>query len=344
MGYSLAEISARFGGEILGDAATRIEGVGTLQNANADEITFLANSKYRELLAETRAAAVIVGEDARESTLLPRIVAANPYAYFAKLAQLLRPKQDLVPGVHPSALVEASAVVAASAHIGPFAYVGAEAKIGENAAIGPHCSIGARVQIGADSLIYSNVAIYADCILGARAVVHSGAVIGADGFGIAFEGEHWIKIPQTGRVVIGDDVEIGANTTIDRGAIDDTVLEDGVKLDNQIQIGHNVRVGAHTAIAGCVGVAGSAQIGRYCRIGGAAGVVGHISICDNVTVSAFTLVTKSIARPGSYSGALPQLPHRDWLAQMAQLRRLHELAQHVRQLEQRLAELERGKT
>jgi UDP-3-O-[3-hydroxymyristoyl] glucosamine N-acyltransferase len=339
MSYTLTEIARRLGGEVRGDAATQVDSVGTLASARANQIAFLTNGRYREQLAGTKAGAVVLGPQECDSTALPRIVAADPYVYFAKLAQLLRPSAGFAPGIHPTAVVEASALIADSAHVAAHAYIGHNCVLAERVAVGSHCSVGADVRIGANSTLYPNVVIYAGCVLGARAIVHSGVVIGADGFGIAFEQGRWIKIPQTGRVVIGDDVEIGANTTIDRGAIDDTVIEDGVKLDNQIQIGHNVRVGAHTAIAGCVGIAGSVKIGRDCRIGGAAGIVGHLSICDGVTISAFTLVTKSITQPGTYSGH-PQLPHREWLAQTVQLRRLDELASRIRQLEAQLAALE----
>jgi UDP-3-O-[3-hydroxymyristoyl] glucosamine N-acyltransferase len=330
---SLKEIAAQLGGEVLGEASTRIRTVAALDSAKAGEITFLANSKYRGRLAHTRASAVILAPADRDATSLPRIVAEDPYLYFARLASLMRPQDTPAAGIHASAVVEPTALVDPSAHVGALAYISADAKVGPEAVIGSGCHLGARAAVGHASRLHANVTLYHDCAIGARCIVHSGAVIGADGFGIVRDKDGWTKIPQSGRVVIGDDVEIGANTTIDRGALDDTVIEDGVKLDNQIQIGHNVRIGAHTAIAGCVGIAGSTKIGRYCRIGGAAGIVGHIEICDEVTISAFTLVTKSITEPGTYTSGLPLMPHDRWLAAAARVRKLDELARRVRDLE-----------
>ncbi|MDQ3261179.1 MAG: UDP-3-O-(3-hydroxymyristoyl)glucosamine N-acyltransferase [Pseudomonadota bacterium] len=333
MALTLSEIASRLGGEVLGDGATMVTGIGTLERATADEIAFLANPVYRPQLNSTRAGAVIVGPADRDLTPVPRILAVNPYAYFARVAALFAPALRRVPGCHPTAIVEADATIAASAQIGPLAYIGRGAKVGERAVIHPQVQIGANTRIGADSIIYANSVIYHNCEIGERVIIHSGAVIGADGFGFAFDADHWLKVPQVGRVVIGSDVEVGANTTIDRGAIDDTVIESGVKLDNQIQIGHNVRVGAHTAIAGCAAVAGSASIGRHCRIGGGAGIVGHVDICDGVTVTAQTLVTKSITQPGTYSGGLPHMGNRDWLTTTAHLRRLDKLLERVEALE-----------
>jgi UDP-3-O-[3-hydroxymyristoyl] glucosamine N-acyltransferase len=261
--------------------------------------------------------------DARELTTLPRIVTADPYVYFARVAQLFSPPEASPAGVHPAAVV--APAVPASASIGPGTTIDAGARIGEN------------VVIGDGSRLYANVSIYHACVIGRNCIVHSGAVIGADGFGFARERDgRWIKIPQTGRVVIGDDVEVGANTTIDRGALDDTVIGNGVKLDNQIQIAHNVRIGDHTAIAGCVGIAGSTTIGARCMIGGQAGIIGHLSITDDVVVSAGTLVTKSIRRPGVYTGNLPVQTHPDWVKNFAHLRHLDDMAARIRALEQGL--------
>ncbi len=331
--YSLREIRERFGGEIAGDPAIEVREVATLETAAPSAIAFFANERYLPQLKTTRAGAVILGAAARDATRLPRIVCANPYAYFARVSGLLNPAPAARPGVHASAVVDSSAAVAVDAEIGPCAVVERGALIGAGCVIGAGCFIGAGAAIGAGSRLYPNVTVYHDCVIGQRVLLHSGVVIGADGFGIAMDEGRWVKVPQVGRVVIGDDVEIGANTTVDRGALDDTVIEEGVKLDNQIQIGHNVRIGAHTAIAACAGVAGSAKIGRYCRIGGASGIAGHITIADHVEISTYTLVTKSIRDPGTYTGAYVFEPHKEWRRNAVQLRHLAELADRVRALE-----------
>ena len=343
MALTLSEIASRLGGEVLGDAATIVTGIGTLERAKPDEIAFLANPVYRQQLNSTRAAAVIVSPADRDLTDLPRILATNPYAYFARAAALFAPAHRPNPGRHPTAIVDASAEIAPSAEIGPLAYIGPGAKVGERVVVHPQVHVGAKTQIGADSIVYANSVIYHHCEIGERAIIHSGAVIGADGFGFAFDADHWVKVPQVGRVIIGSDVEVGANTTIDRGAIEDTVIECGAKLDNQIQIGHNVRVGAHTVIAGCTGIAGSTSIGRHCRIGGGVGIVGHLNICDGVTVTAHTLVTKSITQPGTYSGGLPHSGNREWLRTTGHLRRLDKLLQRVQTLEQEVKDI-KGRT
>jgi UDP-3-O-[3-hydroxymyristoyl] glucosamine N-acyltransferase len=234
-------------------------------------------------------------------------------------------------------VIEPGASVSASAAVGAGAYVGKDARLGERVVLGPGCHVGDGVEIGDDSRLHALVSVYAGCSIGRRAIIHSGAVIGADGFGMARDGERWTKIPQVGRVVIGDDVEIGANTTIDRGALEDTVIEDGVKLDNQIQIGHNVRIGAHTAMAACVGVAGSARIGRHCTVGGAGMILGHLEIADHVNISAGTLVAKSIVKPGTYTGIFPISEKKEWARTAAHLRKLNALAEKVRELEKRTA-------
>ena len=338
-GFTLGEIVARFGGELVGDGSLRILQVSTLEQAGGDQITFLANPKYRKQLHTTRAAAVILHRTTAVDCQRPHIVCDNPYAYFARVAQLLNPARRPEAGVHPSAVVIAS--IPDSIHVGANAFIDAEVKIGAGVTVGPGCVIGRGARIGDGSLLHASVTVYPDCVIGRNAIVHSGAVIGADGFGIAREADgSWTKIPQIGRVVIGDDVEIGANTTIDRGALGDTVLEDGVKLDNKIQIGHNVRIGAHTAMAGCVGVAGSARIGRRCTVGGGAIILGHLDIADDVNISAATLVTKSITQPGTYTGAMPFEPHRDWMRNAARLRHLENMADRIQELEARLAQWE----
>jgi len=301
--------------------------------AGPGDLSFLSRGRFRAQLASTRAAAVIVGAPDRDATRLPRIVCDDPYAYYARVAELFNPCLAPEPGLHPSACVEPGAQVMPSASIGPRCHVAQGAFIGERVSLGAGCAIGAHVRIGDDSRLYALVSIYPECVIGRRAVIHSGAVIGADGFGMAREGERWRKIPQLGKVVIGDDVEIGANTTIDRGALEDTVIEDGVKLDNQIQVGHNVHIGAHTAIAGCVGIAGSARIGRRCTIGGAASILGHLELADDVHIGAASVVTRSIREPGEYAGLYPIQDKARWARNAVLLRSLEKLARRVRALE-----------
>jgi UDP-3-O-[3-hydroxymyristoyl] glucosamine N-acyltransferase len=341
--YRLGEIVARLGGDLLGNAEIEIGRIATLERAGPGDLTFLSNARYRPQLRDTRAAAVILAHGERDATELPRILCDDPYLYYARAAQLLSADRRPAPGVHSQAVVEPGALVPPSVAIGPFCRVGAGARLGERVVIESGCSIGEDVQIGEDSRLYSSVTIYPRSIIGKRVVVHAGAVIGADGFGMAQDAGRWIKIPQTGRVLIGDDVEIGANTTIDRGALDDTVIEEGVKLDNQIQIGHNVRVGAHTIMAACVGIAGSARIGRHCAIGGGARIWGHIEIADHVNISATAEVMKSITRAGTYTGVLPAAESREWAKMVAHLRGIDGLVSRLRALEDRLANQKKRK-
>ena len=300
---TLGQIVARLGGRVAGNAETVVHQVASLEGATAEHISFFTGRRYRAKLAATRAGAVVLGAEAEAETARPRIVADNPYAYFARVSQLFNPLVAQPPGVHPSAVVAKSA------------------KLGARVSIGAGCVVGEGASLGEETCLYPRVVVYPKCSLGSRVIVHSGAVIGADGFGIADENGRWVKMPQIGAVRIGDDVEIGANTTIDRGAIDDTVIEDGVKLDNQIQVGHNVRIGAHTAIAGCAGIAGSADIGRHCTIGGAAIIIGHLRIVDHVNISAGTLVSRSLLKPGTYTGVYPFDEHSSWARAAAALRR-----------------------
>jgi UDP-3-O-[3-hydroxymyristoyl] glucosamine N-acyltransferase len=312
---TLGEVASRLGGRVAGDPGTVIRQVGSLERAGAGEIAFFGSARYKAKLAQTRAAAVIVAPEHEHATALPRIVAESPYLYFARVSQLFNPLVTQPNGVHPSAVVSEKAI------------------LGKRVSIGAGCVVGEAVTIGDDSCLYPGVIVYPGCRLGARVIVHGGAVIGADGFGIAPDGERWVKIPQIGGVQIGDDVEIGANTTIDRGAIDDTVIGDGVKLDNQIQIGHNVRIGAHTAIAGCAGIAGSAEIGQHCTIGGAAVVLGHLRLVDRVHVSAGTVISRSVLKPGTYTGLFPFDENASWARNTAVVRHLAELAERLRKLE-----------
>ena len=339
--YSLKEIAAHFGGLLLDNIETTVNQIATLENAQVGQLTFLASAKYRPLLATTRASAIIVSTADAEVTSLPRIVCDNPYVYFAKVSAFLNPPPLVVPGIHPSAVIEHGAHIDSTAEIGPNVVIGTGTRIGAGCVIMAGCSIGAGVTIGIEARLYPRVVVYHNCILGDRLIAHSGVVIGSDGFGIAMEEGRWLKIPQIGRVVIGDDVEIGANTTIDRGALDDTVIEEGVKLDNLIQIAHNVRIGAHTAIAGCVGIAGSAIIGRHCRIGGGTGILGHTEISDHVEISSYTMIGKSIRKPGTYTGIFPFSTHDVWRKNAAQLRHLDELANKIKILQQEIAILKK---
>jgi UDP-3-O-[3-hydroxymyristoyl] glucosamine N-acyltransferase len=321
--FTLREIVARLGGEAVGEVAAPLTGVATLDSAGPRDIAFLANPKYRGRLATTTAGAVILGPGDRDAGSMPRIVSDNPYAYYARTVALFHPEPPVEPGIHPFAQVDASAQVAASAQIGAFCVIGAGCRIGENTRIGEGAFLGANVHIGDGTRLHPRVTIYTGCRIGARCIMHSGVVIGADGFGMAREEGRWVKIPQIGSVRVADDVEIGANTTIDRGALDDTVIGEGVKLDNQIQVGHNCVIGAHTVIAGCTGISGSVTIGSHCLIGGGVGFVGHITIADHVTISGFTFVTKSITQPGTYTSGMPVMAHADWLKNAALLRQLH---------------------
>ncbi|MDR0735824.1 MAG: UDP-3-O-(3-hydroxymyristoyl)glucosamine N-acyltransferase [Zoogloeaceae bacterium] len=338
-------------GETRGNADVRIHQVASLQSARPGEIAFLANPKYRKRLRDTRASAVILHPGmasalplaASGEPLLAVILTANPYVYYARVAALLNPAARRTAGTHPSAIVESA--VPLSCHIGPGVWIGSGVTLGENVEILAHAHIGADVVIGADSVIHPGVSIYPGCRIGQRAIIHSGAVIGADGFGFApdfdREGGEWVKIPQVGRVVIGNNVEIGANTSIDRGALEDTVIGDGVKLDNQIQIAHNCVIGEHTVMAGCVGVAGSARIGHHCAIGGAAMILGHLEIAPHTEISPGSMVMKNITQSGEkYTALYPLERHADWLKNAAQLRSLEALARRVKALEQQLRQTE----
>ncbi|MBB5019558.1 UDP-3-O-[3-hydroxymyristoyl] glucosamine N-acyltransferase [Chitinivorax tropicus] len=333
--FRLSELVALFGGELVGDDIV-ISQVAPLDQADPTSLAFMASPKYRQQLAETQAAAVIVPISAADATDKPRIVAKDPYLYFAQVSSRLNPPKRLPAGIHPSASVSTSARLGANVAIGPNAVIGDDVVLGDEVEIMAGAVIGDGVAIGAESRIYANVTIYHGCVIGQRCGIHSGAVIGADGFGLAWTGQDWFKIPQIGRVVIGDDVEIGANTTIDRGAMADTVIEEGAKLDNQIQIAHNCVIGKHTAIAACVGIAGSTRIGAYCTVGGAAMFVGHIEVCDKTHIAGGALVSKSITKPGAYAGSYPIAARDEWLKNAAHIRHLDTLATRIKALERQL--------
>ena len=341
----LAELVERFGGQLIGDGTVTVTAIMPLDQAGPRHISFLSNAKLRSAAQQSNAAALIVSS-ADEPTLGPsyagsRIVVANPYVYFARVAQLFEQLNatPFAAGIHATACVDPSAQVAADAHVGAHVVIGAGAIVGAAAVIEAGCFIGAGARVGVATHFYPNVTLQAKCEIGARGIVHSGAVIGADGFGFANDGGSWIKIPQTGRVMIADDVEIGANTCIDRGALNDTVIEEGVKLDNQIQIGHNCHIGAHSAMAGCVGVAGSTTIGKHCTFGGAAMVLGHLTIADNVHISSGSMVTKSIAEPGLYTGFYPLAKNADWEKSAVAVRNLAKMREKIRALEKTILSL-----
>jgi len=312
----------RFGLTLRGEPSLKVHGVATLSRAESGTLSFLANSRYRRQLETTRATAVVLSAEDEAHCPVPALIHPNPYLAYARIAALMHPTTGAVPGIHPSAVVAAAARVAASASIGPLAVVEDDAEIGERVSIGPGCIVQRGARIGADSILVSRVNLYPGVTLGQRCILHAGAVVGADGFGFAPNAGSWTKVPQVGSVRIGDDVEVGANTTIDRGAIDDTVVEDGVKLDNQIQVGHNVLIGAHTAIAACTGISGSTVIGRRCMIGGMVGFAGHLTIADDVVVTGCSLVSASIKQAGSYSSGMPTVETRLWRRMVAHLRRL----------------------
>jgi UDP-3-O-[3-hydroxymyristoyl] glucosamine N-acyltransferase len=332
MGLTLGELAVRFGCELRGDPTMVVERVGTLAGATLGELAFLANPHYRSQLATTRATVVVL--DAANAPLCPTaaLIHSNPYATYARIASLLYPEPPAAAGAGPGVQIDASARVAASASIGAGTVIGPRCTIGERVRIGAGCVLGADVQVGDDCRLHARVTLESGTELGARVRLQSGAVVGSDGFGYARDGEAWSKVPQLGRVRIGADAEIGANTTIDRGALADTIIGNGVKLDNQIQIGHNVVVGDHTAMAGCVGIAGSAKIGKHCQLGGGAIVLGHLEIADGCQISAMTLITKSIAQPGTYTSVMPFMPHGEWLKNASQVRRLGQMADKIRKL------------
>lgn len=339
MSVTLQELADRVGARLAGDAHKAVSGVGTLTHATADQITFLSNPRYRKYLEETSAGAVILLESDLPYCPVDALISSNPYLTYARVAAYFVPDTRDNDGIHASAVIGDGAKIDATATVGPHAVIGADVTVGAGAIIGPGCVVQRDVVIGAGTRLVANVTVYYGCRIGCRVLVHAGAVIGSDGFGFANDKGVWIKVPQLGRVIIGDDVEIGANTTIDRGAVEDTVIEDGVILDNLIQVAHNVHIGAHTAMAGCVGVAGSAVIGKHCAIGGGAGILGHLEIADGVTVTAMSLVTKSIRERGVYSSGTPLQPSDNWHKSAVRFKQLDEMARRLKQIEKELAEL-----
>jgi UDP-3-O-[3-hydroxymyristoyl] glucosamine N-acyltransferase len=332
-GITLGELAVRFGCELRGDPRLVVERVDSLESASDGALSFLINPKYRPQLATTRATAVILGQAAATQCPVAALVAANPHAVYARVAEILHPSVRAAPGVHPSAVVDPAADVDPSAHVAAQAFVGPRARIGARTFIGPGCVVEEGAQLAADVRLVARVTICHGVRIDARTIVHPGAVIGADGFGLARDGGRWIKVPQLGSVRIGEDVEIGANTTIDRGAIGDTIIEEGVKLDNLIQVGHNCVIGAHSAIAACTGIAGSTIIGKRCQVAGRGGFAGHLTVCDDVIVTATSVIMHSITEPGVYSAALPAVEAQAWRKTVARLRSLDDIARRLLRLE-----------
>ena len=336
-GISLGELAVLFGCALKGDPALTVCRVASLETATSDAVSFLANAKYKSYLKQTRAGVVVIDADSVVDCEVPALIAKNPYLTYARIASMLHPWPELQAGIHASAVIDPSARVDASAHIGAHVVVGAGTVIGARVVIDPGCVLGGRVSIGADTRLMANVTVCDGSLIGERCIINPNVVIGSEGFGYAPDsGQGWVKVPQVGRVRIGNDVEIGASTTIDRGAIEDTIIEDGVKLDNQIQIAHNVRIGAHTAIAACVGISGSTTIGRHCMIAGQVGIAGHLTICDHVVITGKSLVSASIRKPGVYSGSLHVEDANKFRRNAARFAKLDDLVKTVRRLSARL--------
>jgi UDP-3-O-[3-hydroxymyristoyl] glucosamine N-acyltransferase len=338
MNHSLGELAVRFGCELRGDPAHYVSHVAALAGAGDGALSFIANPHYRPQLEVTRATAVVLAPADLPHCRGNALLHANPHAAFARMAALLYPPRPLMPGVAATAVIAADVALPASTRVEAGAVIGAGAAIGERCLIGPGCVIGAGVRIGTDCELRARVTLESAVVLGDRVLIHSGTVIGADGFGFARDGGQWVKVPQVGGVRVGSDVEIGALTSIDRGAIDDTVIGDGVKIDNQVQIGHNCVIGEHTVISAFSGLSGSTRIGRRCMLGGGSGFVGHQTICDDVAFTGDCMVTGNIDKPGVYSGSIPAEPQREWQRLVARVKRLDVLALQVRRLAKKLGE------
>lgn len=330
---TVSGLANELGVELIGPGEGVIEGVGTLEQATSNQLSFLANPSYRPKLAHTHAAAVILSPEDAANCSRPALISNNPYATWAEALRFLYPQATNAAGIAETATIDRSASIDPSASIGPNCVIGANCVVGPGVQIGPQCVLEDSVEVGAHTRLVANVFIGRACRLGQRVLIHPGVVIGADGFGLAMEQGQWHKVPQLGRVVIGDDCEVGANTTIDRGALGDTILSDDVRIDNQVQIAHNVFIGAHTAIAGCVGIAGSTHIGSYCMIAGASGVGGHIHITDKVVITAMSTVVSSITEPGTYGSGIPAQPHQRWKRILVRLGKLDDWISRIKKLE-----------
>jgi UDP-3-O-[3-hydroxymyristoyl] glucosamine N-acyltransferase len=333
MAISLGELAVRFGCELRGDPEVRVERVATLASADAQSLTFVANPRYRAQLAQTRAGAVVLGASSVDDCPTAALVCENPHATFARIAGVLYPTPSAPAGVHPSAIVAATARIDPTAHVGALTVIGERVVVGPRAVVGPQCFVEEDVSLAEDVCLVGRVTLCRGVEIGARTLIQPGAVIGGDGFGFAPERGRWLKVPQVGTVRVGSDVEIGANTTVDRGAIEDTVIADGVKLDNLIQVGHNVHIGEHTAIAACTGVSGSTTIGKRCQIGGAVGIGGHLTIGDDVVITGYSMVSHSLTRPGLYSSGIPIEEAHTWRRLVAHFKRIELLSTRLKKLE-----------
>ncbi|MFW0072825.1 MAG: UDP-3-O-(3-hydroxymyristoyl)glucosamine N-acyltransferase [Coxiella-like endosymbiont] len=333
--YTLNELAAAIGAAVQGDGGCKIHNIASIAHAKMGEISFLADRKYQKYLTRTKASAILLDKKLVTSCPVNALVMQNPRLGFIKLLALFRPQSLPSAGIHPTAIIGKNCQIHHTVSIGPYTVIGMNVTIGVRTIIGAGTSIGGNSQVGGDCCLYSRVTLYHETILGDRNIIHSGAVIGADGFGLMQDGERhqWIGVPQVGRVVIGDDVEIGANTTIDRGALDDTVIGNGVKIDNLVMIGHNVHIGDHTAIAGCAGIAGSTTVGRHCMIGASAGLSGHITVCDDVVITGMGMIQKSITKPGIYSSGTGMQTNREWHKSVVRFRQLDALAKRLKRLE-----------
>lgn len=336
MTVTLGDLAVRFGLALRGDPDRPVDHVGTLAGAGPRGIAFLANAKRLDELVGANAAAVILPARLADQSPVDCLLADNPHAAFARIADVLHPKATGPAGVHPSAIVASDARIDPSAHIGPLVVVGARSVIGARSYIGPGCVIGEDVELSTDVRLVARVTVLERVTIGARSVLDAGVVVGSEGFGNALDEGRWVHVPQVGTVRIGADVEIGANSTIDRGALEDTVIGDGVRIDNLVQVGHNCTIGAHSALAGCAGLAGSSHVGARCRIGGGVGIAGHLRICDDVTITGYTFVTGDIREPGVYSGGIPAESAADWRRIVGRLKRIDGLARRVGDLEKNL--------
>lgn len=343
MPLSLGQLAEVAQARLRGDPERLIQRVATLDRAGEGTISFLANQRYRHLLADTGASAVILAEADAADCPVDCLISDNPYLAHARVMTALHPPVGTAPGIHPTAFVEPSAVVPESASVAAHCYLGPGVELGDGVEVGPGCILLDNVVVGAGSRLLASVTLCADTRLGERCLIHPGAVIGGDGFGLANDEGTWIKVPQVGRAVLGNDVEVGSCSSIDRGAIGDTEVADGVKIDSQVHIAHNVQIGQHTAIAGCAAVAGSSRIGAHCTIAGGAGLTGHIELADNVHISGVTAVTRSIRQPGAYTGTVPAMEHASWLKNFARLRHLDDMVRRVKALERELATLRQSK-
>ena len=333
---TLGELAKRLGAQVAGDAGCEIHRVATLHNAGEGDIAFLHDSKHRRFLSSTGASAVILKEENSADLKTNGLIIDNPHIAYVKVVEWLNPVKPEKPGIHPSATIHPDCHIDPEAYIGPQCVIESGVVIQAGCEIGPGSIIGKDVEIGKNTRLVANVTICHGVKIGGRVILHPGVVIGADGFGLANEKGQWIKVPQVGAVLIGDDVEVGANTTIDRGAIEDTVIGQGVKLDNLIQIGHNVHIGDHTAIAACTAIAGSARIGKHCAIGGCVGIVGHLEIADNVTITGMSHVSQAITEPGVYSSGTPLEENKKWHRNFIRLKQLDEMAQRLKKVEKQI--------